>query len=77
MQSPAEIGVLPVTLTNAGIEDPLFQGLPTTQNFLQWHSVAVTELPADTTVLARSDLCAIQSIRVGKNAWSMQYHAET
>ena len=26
--------------------------------------------------MAKSDVCAIQAMRVGSNAWSMQYHIE-
>ena len=73
---PPEIGVLDVHLTKAGSEDPIFHNMPSTQQALQWHSVQVTECPADTTVLAESDGCANQAMRVGNNAWSMQYHVE-
>jgi GMP synthase-like glutamine amidotransferase len=75
-QRPAEIGVLDVELTEAGRDDPLMQGLTTKQKCLQWHSVRVAQAPEDATVLARSPLCPVQAMRVGQNAWSMQYHVE-
>jgi len=75
-QNPPEIGVLDVTLTAAGIADPIFAGMPSTQKALQWHSVQVTECPPGATILAESGPCANQAMRVGKNAWSMQYHVE-
>ncbi len=75
-QNPPEIGILDVQLTQAGEADAIFVDMPRHQRCLQWHSVCVTEDPADTTVLASSDLCRNQAMRVGKNAWSMQYHVE-
>lgn len=75
-QQPPEIGILEVELTEAGKKDPLFQGTPQRQKCLQWHSVQVTQVPSDTAVLARSEGCPVQAMRVGTNAWSMQYHVE-
>ena len=75
-QVPGEIGVLDVTLTEAGRRDPLFKGLPSDQKCLQWHSVRVAQAPEDTIVLASSPACPIQAMRIGRNAWSMQYHVE-
>lgn len=75
-QTPPEIGILTVDLTDAGKADPLFKGTPPTQKCLQWHSVRVVEPPAGAEILARSDICPIQAMRVGGNAWSMQYHVE-
>lgn len=75
-QRPAEIGVLAVELTEAGRGDALMQGLPVRQKCLQWHSVRVAQAPEGATVLASSPECAVQAMRIGENAWSMQYHVE-
>jgi GMP synthase-like glutamine amidotransferase len=75
-QCPAEIGVLNIELTDVGRNDGLMQGLPLQQKCLQWHSVRVAQASEEAVVLARSPLCAIQAMRVGNNAWSMQYHVE-
>lgn len=75
-QRPSEIGVMEIELTEAGVADPLFQGLPKVQSCLQWHSVQVSQPPDGTTILAKSDDCPIQAMRVGECAWSMQYHVE-
>lgn len=75
-QSPGEIGLLEVELTEAGLVDPIMQGLPKLQKCLQWHSVQVAQAPEDAVVLASSAACRIQAMRVGENAWSMQYHVE-
>lgn len=71
-----EIGVLDVELNAEGQRDPLFEGMPHRQKFLQWHSVNVAQAPEGATVLASSDICKVQAMRVGEHAWSMQYHAE-
>ena len=73
-QRPPEIGILDVELTPEGLSDPLFDGLPAQQKCLQWHSVAVAQPPDGATILASSQDCRAQAMRVGNNAWSMQYH---
>ena len=75
-QVPAEIGVMDVELTKAGLADPLFAGLAATQTCLQWHSVRVAQPPEGAVVLAQSPGCPVQAMRVGPSAWSMQYHVE-
>ena len=75
-QQPPEIGVLEVALTPDGLKDPIFSGMPTVQRALQWHSVQVLEPPDGAVVLAASDVCPVQAMRVGRHAWSMQYHVE-
>lgn len=75
-QDPPEIGILDVQLTPAGGSDIIFADMPKHQRCLQWHSVCVTEDPSDSTVLVSSSLCRNQAMRVGTNAWSMQYHVE-
>lgn len=63
-------------LTEEGRADALYEGTPTEQKCLQWHSVCVAQVPENTTVLASSDICRVQAMRVGECAWSMQYHVE-
>ena len=75
-QKPSEIGILEVELTQEGRKDPLFEGTPNVQKCLQWHSVRVAQAPDDAVILASSELCSAQAMRVGKNAYSMQYHVE-
>ena len=71
-----EIGILDVGLTEAGKADPVFGSLPHRVKALQWHSVRVAQAPEGAVVLATSDVCPIQAMRVGSNAYSMQYHVE-
>jgi len=68
--------VLEIELTDEGKKDPLFQGTAAKQQCLQWHSVRVAQAPEGAVVLAKSDVCSIQAMRIGENAWSMQYHVE-
>jgi GMP synthase-like glutamine amidotransferase len=75
-QVPAEIGICEITLTSDGLADPLFAGLARRQRCLQWHSVRVVQPPANAVVLASSEVCKVQAMRVANHAWSMQYHVE-
>ena len=75
-QRPPEIGVMDIELTEAGRADPIFADAPARQKCLQWHSVQVAQPPEDAVLLARSDVCEAQAMRVGDRAWSMQYHVE-
>lgn len=75
-QDPPEIGVLDVELTETGRQDPIFAGMAPRQRALQWHSVEVAQPPEDAVVLASSPACPVQAMRVGRHAWSMQYHVE-
>lgn len=73
----AEIGVMTVSKTEAGRRDALLQGLSDPLKVLQWHGAEVTDLPRKTTVLARSEACAIQAFRYGDRAYGLQCHVET
>lgn len=75
-QVPSEIGIMDVELTEAAKADPVFGALPPVVKCLQWHSVRVAQAPGDAVVLATSDVCSNQAMRVGDRAWSMQYHME-
>jgi len=75
-QRPPEIGVLEIELTPEGRADPLFAGMAKRQKCLQWHSVRVAQPPEGAVVLAGSNACRVQAMRVGERAWSMQYHVE-
>jgi GMP synthase-like glutamine amidotransferase len=75
-QRPPEVGILDVALTQAGRSDPVFAGLPDQLKALQWHGVKVAQAPEEAVVLAQSDVCAIQAMRIGRHAYSMQYHVE-
>ncbi|MBS0253071.1 MAG: type 1 glutamine amidotransferase [Proteobacteria bacterium] len=75
-QRPPEIGILDVALTTEAERDPVFANLPKKFKAVQWHSVRVAQPPEGAVVLAKSDICPCQAMRVGRAAWSMQYHVE-
>jgi GMP synthase-like glutamine amidotransferase len=75
-QRPPEIGILDYELTAAAEDDPLFAGVDRSGKCLQWHSVRVAEPPESAIVLAKSDVCSCQAMRVGRCAWGIQYHVE-
>ena len=64
----------PVELTDAGLADPLFAGLPRVFEVYQWHSYEFG-LPPEAVSLASSDVC-LQSFRAGPSAWGLQWHPE-
>ena len=72
-----EVGVVDITLNEAGKRDPLFAGLEAAVPGLQWHDWQVAELPPGAILLADSDACAIQAMRAGPRAWGVQFHIET
>jgi len=72
----AEVGILDVALTEAGRRDPLFAGMAPVFKALQWHGAEVAAAPPGAAVLARSPLCGVQAIRVGRWAYGLQYHTE-
>ncbi|MEO0618860.1 MAG: type 1 glutamine amidotransferase [Pseudomonadota bacterium] len=75
-QRPPEVGMLDIALTPEGKVDRLLAGTPDNQKVLNWHGVRVAQPPEGAVVLASSDVCSCQAMRVGQNAWSMQYHVE-
>ena len=71
-----EIGVMDVQLTEAGATGVLFDGLTERFDCLQWHSAEVKTLPGGAQVLATSPACAVQAMKWGTRAYSMQFHVE-
>ncbi len=71
-----EVGILEVELTATGRADPLFEGIDARFKALQWHGAEVMAPPPEAAVLARSPLCAVQAMRVGRRAYGLQYHCE-
>jgi GMP synthase-like glutamine amidotransferase len=83
-----EIGVVDIELTPDGLDDAIFTGSlsPPVANTqgpavavvpgLQWHGAEVVEPPPGSAVLARTERCAVQALRVGRHAWGVQFHVE-
>ena len=75
MEEP-EIGVVEIQLTPKGLYDPVFGHLPEVIRGLQWHGAAVERPPPGAAVLAGNQHCAVQALRVGRQAWGVQFHVE-
>lgn len=69
-----QLGVLPVDRTHASVADPLLRGLDLTAA-VHWNNDLVTELPPGAVVLTRS-AGTVQSLRLGRRAWGVQFHPE-
>ncbi|MGV6846930.1 MAG: type 1 glutamine amidotransferase [Marinibacterium sp.] len=71
-----EIGVLDAQLTEEGASGVLFDGFPERFACLQWHSAEIRQMPAGATCLATSPACAVQAMKWGPRAYSVQFHIE-
>ena len=74
-----EIGTVEVTLTEAGLTDPLLGGLTNNQSTLAFNAVhgdVVSKLPAQAVCLAGNDATPNQAFRIGKSTWGVQFHPE-
>lgn len=69
-----EVGLLPVTLTGDGHDDPVFAGLPEELPTLQWHGDTF-DLPDGAVLLATSPAYANQAFRY-RRAYGVQFHLE-
>ena len=70
-----EVGLLPVFLTEAAADDPLFAGLPRELLTLQWHGDTFA-LPEGAVLLASSPAYPSQAFRFGRAAYGIQFHLE-
>ena len=75
-RSPVEeIGWRTVSLTSDGQKDPLFQGLTKDFFVYQWHG-DMFEVPKGGWLLVGGRECPNQALKVGKNAYGIQFHIE-
>jgi GMP synthase (glutamine-hydrolysing) len=72
--SAPEVGLLPVTLTDAGLADPVMGGIPAEVTTLQWHGDTF-DLPEGATLLASSPAYPNQAFRF-ENSYGVQFHLE-
>ncbi|MBU4465059.1 MAG: glutamine amidotransferase [Actinobacteria bacterium] len=70
------ISIVPVSVTEAGGEDPLLTGMPRTFDAFVGHKEAISALPMSATLLASSPTCPVQMFRVGTNVYATQFHPE-
>ena len=72
----AEIGIMEIHKTDSGKQSPYLKNMPDKMNCLQWHSAEVKSAPPGMDILSYSDKCAIQSLSLGVQVFTMQYHQE-
>jgi GMP synthase (glutamine-hydrolysing) len=70
------VGPTWITLTAAGRADPLFEVLPERFEAFVGHKEAISGLPPEAVLLARSAACPVQAFRVGRNVYATQFHPE-
>ncbi|MFH8252498.1 glutamine amidotransferase [Microbacterium sp. B2969] len=73
---PEPISVVPVTLTEAGLADPLLFSMPREFEAFVGHKEAISVLPPSAVLLASSPTCPVQMFRVGQNVYATQFHPE-
>ena len=67
--------MLPVTLTDEALSDPVLAGLPRQLPSLQWHGDTF-DLPEGAVLLASSPAYPNQAFRYGRAAYGVQFHVE-
>ena len=65
-----------VTLTEAGLADPICAGVPKVFQAFVAHKEAVTELPPHAVVLGTGQACPVQMFRIKNNLYATQFHPE-
>jgi GMP synthase (glutamine-hydrolysing) len=73
---PEAVGPVSVELTEAGLADPLFAGLPRAFAAYGGHKEAISRLPDHVVALATSEAAPVQAFRVGRHVYATQFHPE-
>jgi GMP synthase (glutamine-hydrolysing) len=74
--NPEPVGPLSVTVTDEGLADPLFAGMPRDFTAYGGHKEGLSRPPSGAVLLATSDACPVQAFRVGSNVYATQFHPE-
>lgn len=76
VKSPVkEIGWYYVRLTPAGRQDPFLKGFDENKVIYHWHE-DMFEIPPQAELLATAEGCPHQVLKVGDNAYGIQFHVE-
>jgi GMP synthase (glutamine-hydrolysing) len=70
------VGVIHVHTTDAATEDDLMRDLPPSFHALGGHKEACQGVPDGAVLLASSDECPVQMLRVKNNMYATQFHVE-
>ncbi|WP_040808658.1 glutamine amidotransferase [Nocardia concava] len=69
-------GATTIELTESAVKDPLLHGLPERFRAFVGHKESCQDVPPGAVLLARSEGCPVQGIRVGENVYGTQFHPE-
>ena len=75
LEAAREFGWHPVSLTEAGLQDPVLSAVPPTFPIFEWHADTFTA-PPGAQHLASTALAAQQAFRFGRAGYGMQFHFE-
>jgi GMP synthase-like glutamine amidotransferase len=76
VRSPVkEIGWYKIQLTTDGKKDPLFKDFQENDPIYHWHG-DMFQIPSGGQLLARAEGCPHQALKVGENAYGLQFHVE-
>ena len=76
VKSPVkEIGWYQIQLSTEGQKDPLFTGFKESDPIYHWHG-DMFQIPVNAKLLASAQGCPHQALRVGHNAYGLQFHVE-
>lgn len=70
------VGLVPLSLTAVGEDDPLLSGL-SGRDVVHYNGDVVSRLPEGASVLATSPDGSVQAVRYGPRVWGVQFHPET
>jgi GMP synthase (glutamine-hydrolysing) len=70
------VSAVRVSLTAAGVADPLLAGVPEQFDAFVGHKEACSLLPAGAELLATSAACPVQMFRLKSNLYATQFHPE-
>jgi GMP synthase (glutamine-hydrolysing) len=73
---PEPVGPLSITVTDDGLADPLFAGVPREFAAYGGHKEGLSRLPDGAALLATSAASPVQAFRVGDNVYATQFHPE-
>ncbi|PTT59616.1 glutamine amidotransferase [Arthrobacter sp. HMWF013] len=71
-----QLGGVEIELTEAGLSDPLLQGMPRRFTAFTGHKEACTTLPPHAVLLASSQACPVHMFRIRQNLYATQFHPE-
>ncbi|MFY9262544.1 MAG: C26 family cysteine hydrolase domain-containing family [Actinomycetaceae bacterium] len=74
--TPDPLSIIEITLTPEALADPLFKDFPPSFYSIVGHEDSIESAPADGVILAYSDNCPVQAVRVKNNIYGVQFHPE-